>query len=57
MTIKKKIQTNAYPVRLDTDGLAGMSPIFRRKRDAVAYSKANGNAQVLKVGEVKHRGE
>lgn len=49
MTLKTKIETNAYPVNLACDGLAGMVPVFKRKRDAVAHAKRNGNTQVLHI--------
>lgn len=49
MTLKTRIETNAFPVNLDRDRLAGMVPVFKRKRDAIACAKKNNNTQVLKI--------
>jgi hypothetical protein len=51
--LKTKIETNAFPVNLDQDGLAGMMPVFKRKRDAISCAKATKGATVLHIAEVK----
>jgi hypothetical protein len=50
--LKTEIQTNAYPVNLASDGLAGMMPVFKRKRDAIKCAKNSKGAQVLEIAKV-----
>lgn len=50
--LKTEIQTTFLPVTLAADGLAGMMPVFKRKRDAVAMAKSCG-ATVLEIAAVK----
>lgn len=51
--LKKEIETSLYPVNLASDGLAGMMPVFRKKRDAIAMAKKIEGARVLQIAEVK----
>ncbi len=46
--LKQKIQTNAFPVNLNHDGIAGMVPVFYNKLEAEAYAK-ECNADVMEI--------
>lgn len=49
MVKETELLTNIGRISIVTDYYAGMAPIFKRKKDAVAYAKRNGNTQVLKI--------
>ena len=51
MTMETELLTNIGRISIVTDYYAGMAPIFKRKKDAAAYAKKSGNAQVFKIAK------